>query len=120
MQKYHKDIGFLPCHIADAKGLIADLKWRKLSFSGHSLQELGQEAEAVKIGQFLKDYDLNLEDVFELAYNDGKLEKIGFRVNLGENDVIFILSREKRIITLWTNNKEDKHYTLNHANYCKV
>lgn len=120
MQKYHKDIGFLPCHVSDIKGLIADLKWRKLSFSNHALQELGQEGEAVKIGQFLRDYDLNFNDVFELAYNAGRLERVGFRVNLGKRDIIFILSREKRIITLWTNKKEDKHFTLNHANYCKV
>lgn len=120
MNKYHKEIGFLPCHVSDAKGLIADLKWRKIAFSSHALQELGQELEAVKIGRFLLDYDLKFEDIFELAYNAEKLEKLGFRVNLGEKDVIFILSREKRIITLWTNNKEDKHYTLNHANYCKV
>ena len=120
MQKYHKDIGFLPCHVADAKGLINDLKWRKISFSRHSLKSLSDELEAVKIGRFLIDYDLNLNDVFELAYNAGKLEKIGFRVNFGENDIVFILSREKRIITLWTNKKEDCHYTLDVTKYCKV
>lgn len=120
MEKYHVSIGFKDCHIKEAQALIDTLQEQKIRFSIHSLQELGQEREAVKIGRFLLDYDLNLNDVFELAYNAGKLEKLGFRANFGEIDVIFILSREKRVITLWTNKKEDKHFTLNTANYCKV
>lgn len=120
MEKYHVSIGFKDCHIKEAQALIDTLQEQKIRFSIHSLQELGQEREAVKIGRFLIDYDLNLNDVFELAYNDGKLEKIGFRVNFGENDIVFILSREKRIITLWTNKKEDCHYTLDVTKYCKV
>jgi len=120
MQKYHRQIGFLPCHEAEAKGLIASLKWRKISFSRHSLQSLKDELEAVKIGRFLLNYDLNFNDVFELAILDGKLEKMGFRVNFSDFDVIFILSREKQVITLWTNKKEDKHFSLNSLKYCKV
>jgi hypothetical protein len=120
MEKYHVSIGFRPCHVQQARGLIDTLQSRQIRFSTHALQELGFERDAVKIGQFLKDYTLNFNDVFELAFNAGKLEKMGFRVNFSENDIIFILSREKKIITLWTNKKDDCHYTLDITKYCNV
>jgi hypothetical protein len=120
MEKYHVSIGFRPCHVQQARGLIDALQSQQIRFSIHALEELGREPVAVKIGQFLKDYALNFNDVFELALNAGKLEKMGFRVNFNENDVIFILSRDKKIITLWTNKKEDCHYTLDVTKYCNV
>ena len=120
MEKYHKDLGFLFCHVKEAQDLIDTLQGRKIGFSFHSLQELGKEREAVKIGQFLVNYQLNFNDVFELVFNAGKLEKMGFRVNFGENDIVFMLSRDNQIITVWLNNKNDKHFTLNPINYCKV
>lgn len=120
IKKYHSSIGFLPCHVGEAKGLLSDLKYRRFSFSVHSLQELGQEREAVLIGRFIKDYQLNFDDVFEIAIYNGRIEKIGFRLNFGENDVIFILSREKEVITLWTNSAKDNHKTLNTNLYCHV
>ena len=120
MEKYHKDIGFFPCHVREVKALIDALKCRRLSFSVHSLNELAKESDAVLIGRFLKDYTLNFNDVFELAYDAGRLEKIGFRVNFGENDVVFIVSRQKVIITLWINDKKDLHFTLDITKYCTV
>jgi len=120
MFKYHKEIGFLPCHIGECKILINDLKFRKIRFSFHALQSLKDEREAVKIGRFLKDYSLKFDDVFEIVVYDGIIQKMGFRVNLGENDVCFIVSRDKLIITLWTNKKDDKHYTLNKNNYAFI
>ena len=119
IKKYHKDIGFLPCHIAEAQFLIKDLQYRKISFSSHALQSLKDEAEAVKIGQYILQYTLNFQDVFELAIYDGKIEKMGFRISFNNRDIIFILTREKRIVTLWTNAKEDCHYTLNTNKYEK-
>ena len=120
MNKYHKEIGFLPCHIGEAKGLIASLKYRKLSFSFHALQELGKEIEAVKIGVFLKDYSLNFCDVFEIAVDNGRIEKLGFRIKSGEFDIIAIISREKSLITVFINQASDNHKTLNPLNYCKA
>jgi hypothetical protein len=120
MEKYHKEVFFPSCFIGEAKGLIADLKYRKLSFSFHALQELGKESEAVLIGQALKDYSLNFDDIFEIAIDKGIINKLGFRVKFSENDIIFILNREKNIVTLWTNNKNDCHYTLNNTKYCTV
>jgi hypothetical protein len=119
MQKFHKDIVFFPCHIAEVKELILSLKHRKLRFSCHALQELAKESEAVIIGQFLKDYTLNFDDVFELAIDRGFIQKIGFRVNFGENDVVFVINRDKMVITLWLNDKKDTHKTLNVSLYCK-
>lgn len=121
MQKYHKDIGFLPCHVQEALSLIEALQNRDLIFSFHALQELSKEREAVFIGRCIKDYRLVFSDVFELVFNAGRLEKIGFRIAFSENkDIIFMLSRQKIIITLWTNSKKDIHKTLKTSLYCKV
>ena len=119
MVKYHKNIGFYPCHSAEVKELILSLNYRKIAFSSHSLIELQNEAQAVEIGKFLLNYTLDFNDVFELAIDEGIIQKIGFRVNFGENDIVFIINREKMVITLWTNDKNDIHKTLNVSLYCK-
>ena len=121
MEKYHVLKGFKPCHVIQAQSLIEAMQARKIRFTCHALHELSAEAEAVKIGQFLLNYKLNFSDVFELAINTaGRLEKLGFRVKFAENDIIFILSSEKSIVTLWTNSKFDCHKTLNLSLYCKA
>ena len=120
MNKYHKEIGFLPCHIGEAKGLIASLTYRKLSFSTHSLIELGKEIEAVRIGQALVNYQLNFDDCFEIAVDNGRIKKLGFRIKSGEFDIIAIISREKSLITVFINQASDNHKTLNPLNYCKA
>jgi hypothetical protein len=120
MKKYHKDIGFLPCHVTQAKALIYIIKGWKMGCSRHALNELTKERNAEEIGAFLLNYTLDFNDVFEMAICGELVQKIGFRVNLGEKDVVFVVSREKILITVWTNNKNDSHYTLNTSNYCKA
>jgi hypothetical protein len=120
VKKYHVSLGFRPCDIGEAKSLIEALKYRRVSFSVHALKELGAELEAVKIGQFIKDYSLDFNDVFEIALIAGRIEKLGFRVKMGDFDVILIINREKNIITLWTNENKDKHISLNPRKYCTV
>lgn len=120
MLKYHKQIGFKDCHVKEALRLIEVLQLKRIRFSSHSLTELSAEAEAVRIGQFVKDYKLSFDNVFEIAVDNGRIEKLGFRLNFNENDIIFILSREKSIITIWTNKKTDCHKTLKTGLYCKA
>jgi len=120
IEKYHKEIGFKACHVKEALLLIEALQGQRLSFSKHSLYELSRETNCVEIGQFLRDYRLNFDDCFEIALFKGIIQKLGFRVNFNEKDVIFIISRENTIVTLWTNNKDDKHYTLRKENYSLI
>jgi hypothetical protein len=120
MLKYHKDIGFSNERISEAKELIQALNNMKIGFSIHALQELNKEAEAVYIGQALRDYRLNFNDVFEIAIDNNIIKKLGFRVKFSHNDIVFIISRSKIIITLWTNKKDDLHFTLNKSNYAEV
>ena len=120
MIKYHKEIGFKENDVILAKALILVLNRQKIIFSRHSLGELIQEKNCVEIGQFLKDYVFNFNDIFEIVVNNGIIEKIGFRVNFNEKDVIFMLSNNKTVITCWTCYKIDKHYTLNKNNYAFI
>ena len=120
LKKYHKEIGFLPCHVGEAKGLIASLKYRNLSFSVHALQELGKEIEAVKIGQVLVNYELNFNDCFEIATFQNRIEKLCFRIKSNEFDIIAVFSREKTLITAWINSCADNHATLDTSAYLRV
>ena len=119
IQKYHKEIGFRPCDIGEAKYLVESLKYRPFIFSKHSMEELLQEENPEGIGKALKEYNLNFLDVFELAIYEGRIEKIGFRIPHGEKDIIFIITREKKIITIWLNKNSDLHFTLRENLYCK-
>jgi hypothetical protein len=120
MYKYHKEIGFYSTDVIKAKELINTLNNRKLSFSTHAIQELTRESQAVQIGIYLRDISLNFNDVFEVVIDNDKIEKLGFRVKFNEKDIVFIISRNKCIITIWTNNKGDKHFTLDKNKYCSI
>ena len=119
LKKYHKDLDFEACHVKEALTLIEALQGMRLSFTSHALQELLREGQAEAIGKALKEYRLCFQDVFELAFYGEKLQKIGFRVKFTEKDIIFILSREKAVITCWTNSEKDTHKTLKTWLYSK-
>jgi hypothetical protein len=121
MLKYHKDIGFKNNHVRELYSLINVLNKSKRIFSLHSLRELSQENNADIIGKSIFNYILNPNDVFELAIENDKLSKIGFRINYNnEYDIIFILSIKNVIITAWLNKKDDTHLTLNKKHYNKI
>jgi hypothetical protein len=118
--KYNKDFGFNNTDILKAQNLIEALKNRPFTFSKHCLFELLKESEAEKIGQALKNYQLKWDDVFELQIDNGQIIKIGFRIAFNTKDIIFIISKEKSIVTAWLNNKNDLHFTLNPAHYARI
>lgn len=120
MIKYHKSIGFKDSDVIQCKALLDRLNQRQVKFSCHALQELSQEKEAVTIGQKIKDYTLSFSDVFEIAIDNDRIEKIGFRIGFNEKDIVFILSRDKLLITSWLNGRNDKHFTLNKSFYAIV
>jgi hypothetical protein len=120
MIKYHKSIGFKDSDVIQCKVLLDRLNQRPVKFSSHALTELSQEAEAVTIGQRIKDYTLSFNDVFELAIDSDRIEKIGFRIPFNDKDIVFILSKDKLLITSWLNKKEDIHFTLNKSFYAIV
>lgn len=63
--------------------------------------------------------DLKPKDIFELAYEDGVLCKVGFRIDSidPENDVVYIISCQGNIVTSWLNKKGDTHKTLDEKKY---
>lgn len=120
MIKYHFEVYFPQYIINDGQNLLKKLKEYPLKFSHHSINELLKEYQAEKIIQRLKEYQLNFNDIFEIAVLNNKIEKMGFRISFENKDIIFILSKNNIIITLWTNFKNDKHFTLNKNNYARA
>lgn len=91
MLKYHKDIGFKRDDVILAQALIDRLKDRPFVFSRHSLGQLLEEKEAEAIGQKIKGYSLNWNDVFELVIDNGIVLKMVFAYRL-KIWILFLLS----------------------------
>lgn len=119
MTKYHKELGFPIDTVNKAHKLIDTLNSKKVSFSSHALTELSKEVDAVNIGKAIIVYKVCFNDVFEIVEGlSGSIEKIGIRIDFdAKNDIVFMVSSSKVIITAWINKKDDKHYTLNKNNY---
>lgn len=115
---YHKECG-IPSNIKmQVISILHSFKYKALGFSTHAGIELRKEAYPVDIAKVLYHYDFNFDDVFEVNENGGQVEKIGFRLRFNAiNDIVFVISKEKTIVTLWTNKITDTHSTLNKQVY---
>jgi hypothetical protein len=120
MYKYHKQIGYNPQDIKALISLCENLNTRQFKITSHAINQIKDKGLPIEsIGLFLKDYKINYNDIFEYKKDDF-IKQIGIRKNLNSQwDIILILSSDKSIITLWFNNANDKHYTLNVNEYSR-
>lgn len=120
--KYHKSIYFpIENHdrLKNFNNIINSLDFR---FSCHAKQAIKERIYNLEyFYNFIKDLKFNVDDVFEYIIIDYNIEKAVYRIKYNENqDIVFALGKDKMIITLYFNNRADKHYTLNHGEYCKA
>lgn len=115
--KYHKELGIPQDIKVKTKALIQILNCVNVTISNHAKEALRSEKDVAGINNALENYTLVYGDVFEIV-DIGYIEKLAFRIAFNEEkDIIFVISNNGIIITLWTNNKEDKHFTLNKMAY---
>ena len=120
LKKYHKELYFNSEDLKEISLLISNMNQSKIIFSNHVIQEIHAEYNALEIAKFLKCVILSFDNLFEYQKEDG-IVKLGFRYQLNNmEDIVFILSRNKVIVTCWINKKSDKHFTLNPSNYITV
>lgn len=114
---YHKAIGIPKDIKFKVKDFICRLSNRKLVLSEHAKEALSEERYSQAIIDRINAYSLTYSDVFEVV-EYGEIEKLGVRFNLNNDvDIVLIVNCYGRIITLWTNNINDTHKTLNKVVY---
>ena len=117
--KYHKVLGIPENVKIKAKDFTRQLSAFKMGFSSHALEALQDESEKEAIREAIFNYRASYADVFEVV-EYGHIEKLGFRIPFNDRDIIFIVNSWGKIVTIWTNSKNDLHNTLNAANYAKA
>jgi len=116
MAKYHKSIGIPENIKAKAKDFIRQLSSYKMPLSNHAFEALQEEGQQESIRQALEGYRPSYSEVFEIV-EYGHIEKIGFRIPFNNRDIVFIVNSCGKIVTIWTNDRNDNHVTLNAKNY---
>jgi hypothetical protein len=123
MQRYHKKIYFPDNDNKDLIELINELNQEDYSFSIHCLDNikdrLSQEQQKDLLLK-LKNTVLNKDKIFEYYKENNIITKICLRDNFdNRNDYVLVLSKDKNIITIYLNVKEDEHFTLKEGLYNK-
>ncbi len=121
MKRYHKEV-YIP--ISDLKKLksfnnkLNELDW---TYSRHCLSNLKHRVIDIKgVLDFIKNTVLDYNNIFEYYTLYGNIEKACYRLPWNNNiDICLVISKLKNIITIYINNKEDKHITLKHELYQK-
>ena len=114
MERYHKKVGFKPEHIRGLQDITEQLNLKNWDYSEHCLDNLKYRAIDLKgILIFIKGVELRAEQIFEYYSEDKNIVKLCYRIGYNNlQDIILILTPDKRIITIYINSKDDLHDTL--------
>jgi hypothetical protein len=114
MNRYHIKIGFKEVDKIKLKTLTNRLNNLKWNYTKHCLDNLNfRFIDIESILKFIKDTELNYNDIFEF-YIDKDITKICYRIKYNNAiDLILILGMNKQIITIYINDNDDLHFTLN-------
>lgn len=116
MQRYHKDLFFPVSN--DLKILVNELNGERFKASSHSIERIKEKSDIAIIGNFLKSVKLDEKNIFEYYKEGGFIKKVCFRIPFNQlQDLILVLSDNKRIVTVFFNTKQDNHSTLNKEAY---
>jgi len=90
-----------------------------LFFSLHAKERIKDRVENLEYClNFFHSLTLNYEDIIEYTFINGDIEKALFRVAYNnEKDIALIINKHGKICTLYFNNKNDTHETLNKKFY---
>jgi len=114
MNRYHIKLGFEAGHISQLKELTEQLNNRDFSYSEHCLDNLKYRFIDLKgILLFIKGVELKAEQIFEYYSEDKNIVKLCYRIGYNNlQDIILVVTPEKKIITIYINSVGDNHITL--------
>ena len=117
MYRYHKKIYFPD--IKKLQVLNDKLNMYNWQYSKHAIDNLQYRSIDINaILMFIKNIKLKYDNIFEYYVKDDNIIKVCYRINFNNyTDLILVLNKYKKIITIYLNNKDDKHYTLKRELY---
>lgn len=124
MERYHKNIYWPKSEADKLPAIVKRLNGKAWIITQHSFERIIEKSkkadiDLVKIGQYIKDILLSLDNVFEFYKEDGAIIKIVFRIPYNENHLVLVVSDFKSLITVYYNDKNDHHSTLKSELYMK-
>ena len=120
MKRYHEKIYFPDAVMVKELTEKLNSKHIRWTYSKHCLENLKYRAlDNASILLHIKNLELKAEEVFEYYIKSEKIEKLCYRISYSNLDIILVVSNRKNIITIYMNNKDDKHETLNPEQYTK-
>jgi len=116
MKRFHKEIYFPDT--VKLKELTARLNNKFWKFSSHSLDNLKYRAmDNASILKHVRDTKLDEENIFEYYRLDEGIEKVCYRIPYSHSDIILVVSKDKTLVTVYLNSKNDNHVTLTQELY---
>ena len=121
MKRYHKKVYFPFGSITDLHKFTDKLNAMQWRYTPHALDNLKYRAiDNRDILLFIKDLVLDFSDVFEFYTQDNEVIKACYRIYYNDDiDIILVISNDKKIITIYLNERNDLHYTLKENQYNK-
>ena len=114
MSRYHKKV-YMPDNVkGNLKGFNDGLNFLRWQYTSHCIDNLRHRSYDIRgILEFISKLKLNYDDIFEL-YTDDKdnITKACYRIKYDIVDLILVITADKKIITIYTNIKDDDHITL--------
>lgn len=123
MTRYHKQVYIPDNYISKLKDYTDSLNSLKWSYTPHCLDNLKHRViNRQGVLNYIKNKRLDWQNVFEFYTNDkGDITKAVYRFSYIEGlDLILVISPIKKIITIYINSSDDKHYTLKRELYQKI
>jgi hypothetical protein len=118
--KYHKEIYFRPEDKQGLELLNNFLSRKKFTWSLHAKENISRVNNILFFYNWYNIAEFDIENIIEYTIEAGQIKKVLYRLQYDEtSDILFSISKEGNIITLWFNNSSDKHKTLNPREYSK-
>jgi len=122
MYRYHKKVYFPQYSnkkLADYTGKLNGMPWQ---YSRHALDNLKYRTYNIKnILLYIQDLELDYIAIFEY-YTDynGNIIKSVYRIKYNAGvDLILVINKDKKLVTIYINTSDDKHITLDSSPYVK-
>jgi len=119
IKRYHKNVYFPNNAREVLESFSARMNVIPWKYTEHCIDNIIQRAGNIEnVLRFIKGMQLNAQNVFEYYMDGGAVERAVYRVKYSENvDLIVVVGTSKHIITIYFNDGEDNHATLNSAQY---
>lgn len=114
MNRYHIKVGFEPDQTSQLKELTEQLNHKNWTYSGHCIDNLKFRAiDLEHILRFIKTTVLEYSQIFEYYTENKDIIKVCYRINYNKlQDIILVVTPDKKIITIYLNSTSDNHITL--------